>query len=60
VRAAVRTDFVLSAEIIVITLGTIASRPLATQIGVMIGIAALMTVVLAALGIGHTGNASGH
>ena len=43
VRAAVRTDFVLSAEIIVITLGTVADRPLATQIGVMIGIAALMT-----------------
>src|SRR6476661_7854544 len=32
VRAAVRTDFVLSAEIIVITLGTVAGRPLATQI----------------------------
>ena len=44
VRAAVRTDFVLSAEIIVITLGTVAGRPLATQIGVMIAIAALMTV----------------
>ena len=44
VRAAIRTDFVLSAEIIVITLGTVAGRPLATQIGVMIGIAALMTV----------------
>ena len=44
VRAAVRTDFVLSAEIIVITLGTVAGRPLATQIGVMVGIAALMTV----------------
>ena len=43
-RAAVRTDFVLSAEIIVITLGTVAGRPLATQIGVMVGIAALMTV----------------
>jgi predicted DNA repair protein MutK len=43
VRAAVRTDFVLSAEIIVITLGTVADRPLATQVGVMIGIAALMT-----------------
>ena len=44
VRAAIRTDFVLSAEIIVITLGTVAGRPLATQIGVMIGIAVLMTV----------------
>ena len=43
-RAAVRTDFVLSAEIIVITLGTVAGQPLATQIGVMVGIAALMTV----------------
>jgi hypothetical protein len=44
VRAAIRTDFVLSAEIIVITLGTVAGLPLATQIGVMIGIATLMTV----------------
>ena len=33
VRAAVRTDFVLSAEIIVITLGTVAGRPLEFPIG---------------------------
>src|SRR3954470_6756807 len=38
VRAAIRTDFVLSAEIIVITLGTVAGRPLATQIGILAGI----------------------
>jgi uncharacterized protein len=44
VRAAIRTDFVLSAEIVVITLGTVAGRPLAIQIGVLAGIAALMTV----------------
>jgi len=44
VRAAIRTDLVLSAEIIIITLGTVANRPLPTQIGAMIGIAALMTV----------------
>jgi predicted DNA repair protein MutK len=43
VRAAIRTDFVLSAEIIVITLGTVAGQPLTTQIGVLTGIAALMT-----------------
>ena len=43
--AGVRTDFVLSAEIIVITLRhLVAVRLLATQIGVMIAIAALMTV----------------
>src|SRR4051812_11833543 len=46
VRAAIRTDFVLSAEIIVITLGTVAGRPLATQIGILAGIAALMTVAV--------------
>ena len=44
IRGAVRTDLVLSAEIIVITLGTVASAPLATQIGVLAGIALLMTV----------------
>ena len=57
-RAAVRTDFVLSAEIIVITLGTVAGRPLATQIGVMIGIAALMTVGV--YGLVYIGSVSDH
>lgn len=41
---AVRTGFVLSAEIIVIRLGAVAGRALAAQIGLMIGIAVLITV----------------
>ncbi|HSI55337.1 MAG: DUF808 domain-containing protein [Ramlibacter sp.] len=44
IRGAVRTDFILSAEIIVITLGTVADKPLAVQIGVLVGIALLMTI----------------
>ncbi|WP_324733710.1 DUF808 domain-containing protein [Pseudomonas paeninsulae] len=44
IKGAVRTDFILSAEIIVITLGTVTGQPLATQLGVLAGIALLMTV----------------
>jgi hypothetical protein len=44
VRGAIRTDFILSAEIIVIALGTVANEPLATQLAVLAGIATLMTV----------------
>lgn len=44
IRGAIRTDFILSAEIIVITLGTVADRPLSIQIPVLIGIAVLMTL----------------
>jgi predicted DNA repair protein MutK len=44
IRGAVRTDFVLSAEIIAITLGTVADKPLVTQAAVLAGIALLMTV----------------
>ena len=44
IKAAVRTDFILSAEIIAITLGTVAAAPLAQQVGVLVGIAAVMTV----------------
>jgi predicted DNA repair protein MutK len=43
IKGAIRTDFVLSAEIIVIALGTVASREFAVQLGVLAGIAALMT-----------------
>lgn len=39
-----RTDFILSAEIIAITLGTVASAPLLTQVLVLTGIALLMTI----------------
>jgi uncharacterized protein len=44
IKGAIRTDFILSAEIIAITLGTVQSSPLMTQIAVMTGIAILMTV----------------
>jgi predicted DNA repair protein MutK len=44
VRGAIRTDFILSAEIIAITLGTVAAEPLATQFLVLAGVALLMTV----------------
>lgn len=43
IKGAVRTDFVLSAEIITITLGTVASQPLPTQFAVLAGIALIMT-----------------
>lgn len=44
IKGAIRTDFVLSAEIIVITLGTVASATFGKQVAVLAGIAALMTV----------------
>jgi uncharacterized protein len=44
IKGAVRTDFVLSAEIIAITLGTVAQAPFLTQVLVLCGIGALMTV----------------
>ncbi len=44
IKGAIRTDFVLSAEIVVITLGTVAAYPLATRIAVVCSIAAAMTL----------------
>lgn len=44
IKGAVRTDFILSAEIVVISLGTIAAATLTTQIMVLSTIAILMTV----------------
>ncbi len=44
IKGAVRTDFILSAEIIVITLGTVQDSPFSTQVAVLSGIAVLMTV----------------
>ena len=44
IKGAIRTDFILSAEIIVIALGTVADREFAVQVGVLVGIAVLMTV----------------
>jgi predicted DNA repair protein MutK len=43
IKGAIRTDFILSAEIIVITLGTVATAPLVTRVAVLVGIAILMT-----------------
>jgi hypothetical protein len=44
IKGAVRTDFILSAEIIAITLGAVAGAPFATQVLVLVGIALAMTV----------------
>ncbi len=44
IKGAVRTDFILSAEIIVISLGAVAAKVFAVQVGVLIGIAIIMTV----------------
>ncbi len=44
IKGAVRTDFILSAEIIAITLGTVAAAPFVTQLSVLVGIALLMTL----------------
>lgn len=44
IKGAVRTDFILSAEIIVITLGTVAAASFAQQVAVLVGISVVMTV----------------
>ncbi len=44
IKGAVRTDFILSAEIIAITLGTVASAAFVTQLLVLSGVALAMTV----------------
>jgi predicted DNA repair protein MutK len=44
IKGAVRTDFILSAEIIAITLGTVAEAPFLTQVAVLSAIAIAMTV----------------
>jgi len=43
IKGAIRTDFVLSAEIIVIALGTVAGQPFASQVTVLAGIGLIMT-----------------
>ncbi len=43
IKGAIRTDFVLSAEIIVISLGAVQGSAMATQIGTVVAIAVLMT-----------------
>lgn len=44
IKGAIRTDFVLSAEIIVIALGTVAGQPFSSQLAVLAGIGVIMTV----------------
>ena len=44
IKGAVRTDFILSAEIIVLTLGVVAEMSFTTQVLVVAGIAFIMTV----------------
>jgi uncharacterized protein len=44
IKGAVRTDFILSAEIIIIALGTVAAASFGVRVAVLVGIALLMTV----------------
>lgn len=44
VKGAIRTDFILSAEIIVISLGTVAAASFGKQVAVLVGISVLMTI----------------
>ena len=44
IKGAIRTDFILSAEIIVIALGTVANAPFSQQVAVLASIAVAMTV----------------
>ena len=44
IGGAIRTDFILSAEIIAITLGTVAESSFTTQVLVLVGIALVMTI----------------
>ena len=43
IKGAVRTDFILSAEIIVITLGTVATASMGSRVAVLVGVSLLMT-----------------
>jgi predicted DNA repair protein MutK len=44
IRGAIRTDFILSAEIVTISLGTLTEATFATRVGALVAIAALMTI----------------
>jgi hypothetical protein len=44
IKGAIRTDFILSAEIIVISLGTLGGQDFVTRLAVLVGIALVMTV----------------
>lgn len=49
IKGAIRTDFILSAEIIVIALGTVKEASLGIQVAVLSGVALLMTIGVYAL-----------
>ncbi len=49
IKGAIRTDFVLSAEIIIIALGTVQAAAMGVQVAVVAGIALLMTIGVYAL-----------
>ncbi|MGI8559945.1 MAG: DUF808 domain-containing protein [Luteimonas sp.] len=44
IKGAIRTDFILSAEIIVITLGTVATAPFMPRLAVLVAMALLITI----------------
>ncbi len=44
IKGAIRTDFILSAEIIVIALGTVSDATLTTQIGVLVALSLVITL----------------
>ena len=44
IKGAIRTDFILSAEIIAITLGTVATLPISIQISVLISVSLFITI----------------
>ena len=44
IKGAIRTDFILSAEIVVIVLGTVQAEPLSTQIAVVSALAIAITI----------------
>ncbi len=46
IQSAVRTDMILSAEIVAITYSTVADKPLATQIAVMLAVGVMITVAV--------------
>ncbi len=46
IKGAIRTDFILSAEIIVITLGTVANETFLTKLSVLVIVAAAITVLV--------------
>ena len=53
IKGAIRTDFILSAEIIVIALGTVGTAPFGVRVAVLVGIALLMTVGVYGLVAAH-------